>query len=88
MEIRHEPSWYNKEQIPYLKYTQLLFSDDFHIQQVSGSPVTRNENKQITWFPIDEEGEIDFKIGKYDTNNQPKKFTFKYEQEGGGFVLV
>ena len=29
----------------------------------------------------DKEGKIDVKTGKYDTNNQPKKSTFKYEQE-------
>ena len=33
-------------------------------------------------FPKDEEGNIDVKNGEYDTNNQPKKATFKYEHEG------
>ena len=33
-------------------------------------------------FPRYEEGKIDVKTGKYDTNNQRKKAIFKYEQEG------
>ena len=28
-------------------------------------------------------GKIDVKTSNYDSNNQPKKATFKYEQEGG-----
>ena len=31
---------------------------------------------------MDEEGNIDVKTSKYDTNNQSKKSTFKYEKEG------
>ena len=33
-------------------------------------------------FPINEEGKVDIKRGVYETNNQPKRATFKYEQEG------
>ena len=44
--------------------------------------MTRKLNKHNIWFPRDEEGKIDVKNGKYDTNNQPKKATFKYEQKG------
>ena len=33
-------------------------------------------------FPINEEWKVDVKIGVYEANNQPKKATFKYEQEG------
>ena len=33
-------------------------------------------------FPINEEGRVDVKICVYETDNQPKKATFKYEQEG------
>ena len=36
----------------------------------------------IIFFPRNEEGKLDVKIGVYETNNQPKKATFKYEQEG------
>ena len=82
VEIRHEPSWYNKEQLPYLTSTQIVFFDEVHIQQVSRPPVTSKVNKCNIWFPRDEEGSIDVKNGKYDTKNQPKKATFKYEQEG------
>ena len=82
VEIRHEPSWYDKEQLPSLKSTQLIFFDEVHIQQVSGPPVTSKVNEHNIWFPRDEEGNIYVKNGKYDTNNQTKKATFKYEQEG------
>ena len=80
MEIIHEPSWYNKEQLPYLTSTQLIFFDELHIQQVSGPPVTIKVNEHNIQFPMDEEGNIDVKIGEYDTNNQPEKATFNYEQ--------
>ena len=33
-------------------------------------------------FPRNEEGKVDVKRGVYETNNLPKKATFKYEQEG------
>ena len=81
MEIRHELPLYNKEQLPYLTSTQIVFFDEVHIQQVSRPPVTSKVNECNIWFPRDEEGSIDVKNGKYDTNNQPKKSTFKYEQE-------
>ena len=80
MEIRHEPSWYDKEQLPYLTSTQLIFFDEFHIQQVSVPPMTIKFNQHNIWFPRDEEGSIDVKTGKYDTNNQLKRATLKYEQ--------
>ena len=44
--------------------------------------MTSKLNEHNIRFPRDEEGNIDFKSSKYDTNNQPKKATFKYEQEG------
>ena len=43
--------------------------------------MTRKFNEDDIRFPIYEEGIIDVKTGKCDTNNQPKKATFKYEQE-------
>ena len=82
VEIRHEPSWYNKEQLPSMTSTQIVFFGEFHISQVSGPPVTRKVDKQNIRFPRDEEGDIDVKNVKYETNNQPKNSTFKYEQEG------
>ena len=33
-------------------------------------------------LPINEDGEVDVERGVYDTNNQPKRASFKYEQEG------
>ena len=81
VEIRHEPSWYDKEQLPYLTSTQLILFDEVHIKQVSGPPMTRKFNEHKIRFPRDEEGNIDVKTGKYDTNNQPKKADFKYKQE-------
>ena len=39
-------------------------------------------NECNVFFPINEEGKVDVKRGVYDTNNQPKRATFKYEQEG------
>ena len=44
--------------------------------------MTRKLNKHNIRFPRDEKGNIDVKTSKYDTNNQPKKATFNYEQEG------
>ena len=82
VEIRHEPSWYDKEQLPYLTLTQLVLFNEVHIQQVSGPPVTSKVNEHNIRFPRDEEGNVDVKNGIYGTNNQPKKATFKYEQEG------
>ena len=45
-------------------------------------------NEQNIQFPRDEEGNIDVKNGKYGTNNQLKKATFKYEQEGRFYLYV
>ena len=74
--IRHELSLYDKEQLPYLTSTQIVFFGEVHIQQVSGPPVTSKVNKHNIRFPRDEEGNIDIKNGKYDANNQPKSSTF------------
>ena len=45
--------------------------------------MTSKFNKHNIRFTTYEEGNIDVKTGKYDANNQPKKATFQYEQEGG-----
>ena len=39
-------------------------------------------NEHNIWFPRYEEGNVDVKNCTYDTNNQPKNATFKYEQQG------
>ena len=44
--------------------------------------MTSKVNEHNIRFPRDEEGNIVVKNGKYDTNNQPKKSTFNYYQEG------
>ena len=80
--MRPVPSWYYKEQLPSLKSTQIVFFDELHIQKVSEPPTASKYNKQNIRFPRYEYGNIDVKRGKYETNNQPKKATLKYEQEG------
>ena len=44
--------------------------------------MTSKVNKHNIRFPRDEEGKVDIKTGKYDTDNQPKEAILKYEQEG------
>ena len=70
VEIRHESSWYDKEQLPSMTSTQLVFFNEVHVQQVSGPHVTRKVKEHKIRFPKDEEGNIDVKNGEYDTNNQ------------------
>ena len=55
-EIRHEQSWYDKEQLPYLTSNKIFFFHKVHIQQASGPPVTIKVNKHNIQFPRDEEG--------------------------------
>ena len=62
--------------------TQLVFFDEVHIQKVSVPPMKSKLNEENIRFPRDEEWKTDVETGKYDTNNQPQKVTFKYEQEG------
>ena len=44
--------------------------------------MTSRVNEHNIQFRRDEEGKIDVKNVKYDTNDQPKNATFEYEQEG------
>ena len=81
-EIRHEPSWYDKEHLPSLTPTQLVFFDEVHIQQVSGPPVTRNEDEHNIRFPRDEEGNIDvllviYKREEVETRHEPSWYDKK-----------
>ena len=71
-----------KKHLHSLTSTQLLFFEDVHSKQVSGPPTTSRGNECNVLLPINEEGKVYVKIGVYETNNQPKKATFKYEQEG------
>ena len=82
VEIRHVPSCYDKYQLPSLTSTQLVLFDEFHVKQVCGPPSTSRSNECNILFPINEEGGVDVERGFYDTNNQPKIASFKYEQEG------
>ena len=50
--------------------------------------MTSKVNEHNIRFPRDEEGNVDVKNGQYGTNNQPKRSTFKYEQEGRFFLGV
>ena len=82
MEISHVPSCYDRNQILSLKYTQLVLFDELHVKQVSGPPTTSRLNDYNVLFQRYEEIKVDVERGVYETNNQPKKSTFKYEQEG------
>ena len=82
VEIRHVPSCYDKDQLPSLTSTQLVFFGKFHVKQVCGPSTTIWVNDCNVLFPRNEEGKVDVERGAYDTNNQPKKSNFKYDQEG------
>ena len=82
----HVTSCYHKYQIPSLTPTQLVLFDEFHVKQVCGPPTTSRVNDYNVLLPINEEGKLDVGRGVYETNNQPKKATFKYKQ-GGQFCL-
>ena len=82
VEIRHVPSCYDKNQLPSLTSTQLVFFGEVHVKQFCEQPATSHSNECNIVFPINEEGEVDVERGVYNTNNQPKRATFKYEQEG------
>ena len=80
--IRHVPSYYDKSHISSLTSTRIVLFDRFHVKQVSGPPTTSRVNERNIVFPRNEEGKVDVERGVYDTNNQPKRASFKYEQEG------
>ena len=82
VEIKHVPSCYDKTQLPSLTYTQIVFFDEVHVKQVCGPPAISHSNECNIVFPRNEEGEVDVERGVYNTNNQAKIASFKYEQEG------
>ena len=51
--MMHVSSWYNKEQLPSLVSTQLVFFDGVHIPKVSGPPTTSKCDEHNIWFPRD-----------------------------------
>ena len=88
LEIRPVPSYYDKNHLPSLTSTQLVFFDKVHIKQVSGPPTNSQNNSYNFLFPRYEEWKVDVEIVFNDTNNQPKRATFKCEREGGGCLGV
>ena len=82
MDIRHVTSCYDKYRLPSLTSTQLVFFDEVHLKQVCGPPSPSRLNECNILFPRNEEREVDVERGVYDTINQPKRASFKYEQEG------
>ena len=65
-----------------------IIFDEVHVKQVSGPPITSWMNDYIVLFPRNEEGKVDVKRGVYDTNNQPKRSSFTYEQERQFYLVV
>ena len=68
--------------------TQVLFFDEVHVKKVSRPHTTSRVNYYNVLSPRNEEGKVDMGIGVYEMNNQPKKATFKYEQEGRLYIGV
>ena len=81
MEIRHVPYCDEQNQLPLLTSPIVVFFDKVHVKYVSGSPTSSRLNSFNVLFTRYEEGKVDVERGYYETNNQPKKATFKYEQE-------
>ena len=84
MEIRNAPSCYDKNELPSLKSTQLVFFGEVQVKPVS-IPPTISWLNDYNFFPRDEKGKVDVERGVYETKNQLNKATFKYEQEGRFF---
>ena len=62
--------------------TKILFFDKVHVKQVCVTSTTNTVNECNVLLQRNEEGKVEVKRGVYETNNQPKKATFKYYQEG------
>ena len=77
MKIRHVTSCYVKNKFPSLTSTQLLFSGEVHVKQVSGPPTTSQVKNYNVLFTRYEEGKMDLERGVYDTNNQLKIANFR-----------
>ena len=69
VEIRHLPSCYDKNQLPSLTSTQLVFFVEVHVKQVCRPHSTSRVNGYNFLFPINEEGKVDVKRGVYETKN-------------------
>ena len=66
LEVGHVLSYYNKNQLPSLASTQLIFFYEIHIQQISGSSTTSWLNEYTISFPRDKDGKLDEENGIYD----------------------
>ena len=87
VEIRHEPSRYDKEQLPSLTSTQVFFFDEIHIQQICGPPVTSLVNEHNIRFPRDEEGNVDVKmVNMGQTINRKRPPSSMNKKEGSASV--
>ena len=67
---------------------QLVLFDEVNVKKVNVPPTTSWVNDYNFLFPRNEEGEVDVGRGVYETKNQLKKATFKYEQEGRFYLRV
>ena len=62
--------------------TLLILFDKIHVKQVIRPLTTSQVGDYNILFTRAGDGKLDVERGVYDTNNQPKKATFKYKQEG------
>ena len=76
VEIRHVPSYYDKNQLYSLESTQLVFFDQIYIQQINGPPTTSWLNEYKVSFPRDKDGKVDVENSIYDMNYRQKKQRF------------
>ena len=65
-----------------MESTQIVLFVKVHVKQVSGPPTTSPANDYNVLFPRNKERKVDIGRGVYETNNQPRKAIFNYEQEG------
>ena len=68
LEIRHVPSCYDKNQLPSLTSTQLVFFDEVHFKQLCGQTTISWVNECNVLFPVNEKGGVDVKRIVYETN--------------------
>ena len=76
IEIIHVLYYYDKDQLPYLVSTKLVFFDEIHIQKSCGLPTTSWLNEYIVSFTRYKEVKVDVESGIYHMNNSPKKQRF------------
>ena len=87
MEISHAASCYKKNQLPSLTSSSLVLFGNVTIKQGTGPPTTICANEYNVLFPRNKEVKVGMERLVYDKNNQPKRATFKYYQEGQFFLV-